>query len=159
MQSVDIERFLELKNYLEREHNVRNNSQLCEIADIDRPSLSRFLNGKGKFSTLYVDRICKIFPEISRNWLLTGEGKMINFYPKEDKKEDYSAQESDIGYGRRIHSSDSVSALLQLIHEKDQKIETLVKDLVRMEIELEIVKLQLKKEHNQDDSDPALGEL
>ena len=48
---------------------------------IDQANMSKMLRGKQKISDKTVDKICAAYPELSRNWLLTGEGEMLNPTP------------------------------------------------------------------------------
>lgn len=44
---------------------------------IDQANMSKMLKGKQKITDKTVDKICAAYPELSRNWLLTGEGEML----------------------------------------------------------------------------------
>ena len=51
---------------------------------IDQANMSKMLRGKQKISDKTVDKICAAYPELSRNWLLTGEGEMLR--PQQERQ-------------------------------------------------------------------------
>ena len=79
------ERILDIINYF----NL-SSSQFANEIGIQRSAVSHILSGRNKPSLELVLKILNRFPEISTDWLILGEGKMIknekdNNVPEEDK--------------------------------------------------------------------------
>ena len=53
-----------------------NATQLSEIIDVQRSSISHVLNGRNKPSLEFVQRLVKEFPEVSFEWLVNGSGSL-----------------------------------------------------------------------------------
>lgn len=51
---------------------------LAEHLGYTESSFSQILNGKVPVSDRFIKKICALDNQISKNWLLTGEGKMLN---------------------------------------------------------------------------------
>lgn len=64
-----------LQTILEIEHITA--SQLADTLGIQRGGVSHLLSGRNKPSFDFLERILRKFPEISAEWLITGQGKPI----------------------------------------------------------------------------------
>jgi plasmid maintenance system antidote protein VapI len=53
-----------------------NATQLAEIIDVQRSSVSHVLNGRNKPSLEFVQRLVNEFPEVSFEWLVNGSGSL-----------------------------------------------------------------------------------
>lgn len=67
---------------VERIRKIAANWQLSPTAladhiGISRPVISHIFSGRNRPSLEVVQKIASHFPEVNRNWLLTGEGEMI----------------------------------------------------------------------------------
>lgn len=58
-----------------------SSAQLADDLGVQRSGISHILNGRNKPSLDFILRIIKKYPDISINWLLFGEGPMMNPYP------------------------------------------------------------------------------
>jgi len=58
-----------------------NATQLAEIIDVQRSSISHILTGRNKPSLDFVQRVVKEFPEVNYEWLLNGTGKLNQSQP------------------------------------------------------------------------------
>ncbi len=58
-----------------------SSAQLADELGVQRSGISHILNGRNKPSLDFILRIIKKYPDISVNWLLFGEGPMMNPYP------------------------------------------------------------------------------
>ncbi len=58
-----------------------SSAQLADELGVQRSGISHILNGRNKPSLDFILRIIKKYPDISVNWLLFGEGQMMNPYP------------------------------------------------------------------------------
>lgn len=53
-----------------------NATQLADILDVQRSSISHILSGRNKPSLDFVQKIVHEFPEVSFDWLINGSGKL-----------------------------------------------------------------------------------
>ncbi|MCB9015265.1 MAG: helix-turn-helix transcriptional regulator [Lentimicrobiaceae bacterium] len=58
-------------------------SQLADELGVQRSGISHILNGRNKPSLEFVQKLIKRYPDISMQWILFGEGPMMNPYPEE----------------------------------------------------------------------------
>lgn len=72
-------RIKELIEFLKSEKIIRNQQQFVEMIDSDRTTVSKIVNGKQSVPIGMFDRIVSAFPNVSRDWLLTGTGKMVEY--------------------------------------------------------------------------------
>lgn len=77
------QRLREVVNFLKKQRKVLSDGEFADKIDVGRSQLSEVISGKRKFSERYVLRLLTSFPEISEQWLRTGEGEML-------KKSSYS---------------------------------------------------------------------
>lgn len=56
-------------------------AQLADDIGVQRSGISHILNGRNKPSLDFIQRIIKKYPDISMNWLIFGDGPMMNPYP------------------------------------------------------------------------------
>jgi len=56
-------------------------SQLADDLGVQRSGISHIINGRNKPSLEFVQKLIKLYPDISMNWILFGEGPMMNPYP------------------------------------------------------------------------------
>lgn len=64
-------------DYLESSRKIFNASDLAKILGKQRSYISEILNGKRKISEQFVHSFCNYFPELSPDWIMTGEGGML----------------------------------------------------------------------------------
>lgn len=70
------ERFIECVNFLLESRQLRNQAELVAILGKSKGYVSQILSGKKEPSGAVVECLCKHFPDISQEWILTGEGEM-----------------------------------------------------------------------------------
>lgn len=56
-------------------------SQLADDLGVQRSGISHIINGRNKPSLEFVQKLIKLYPDISTQWILFGEGPMMNPYP------------------------------------------------------------------------------
>jgi len=56
-------------------------SRFADIIDIQRSRISHIMSGRNNPSIEVVTHIIEKFPEINLNWLMTGNGEMLNNQP------------------------------------------------------------------------------
>ena len=73
------ERLNNVVNYIMFKYKIKTKTAFSKLIDISQPNLSAALNGSEKYQTegLY-RKINNVYSEINYNWLLTGEGSMLN---------------------------------------------------------------------------------
>lgn len=71
------QRLKEAVEQLKKQRKVRSDAECAIILGIDKGDLSRFLSGKRPITQRFVGVFAAHFPEISKEWLMTGEGEML----------------------------------------------------------------------------------
>lgn len=72
------ERLKKIISYLKWNEIVKTQKDFANIIEINKTNLSSALNGKEEYLTDNLfDKVLKKFPEISKEWLLTGKGEML----------------------------------------------------------------------------------
>ncbi len=59
-------------------------AQLADDLGVQRSGISHILNGRNKPSLDFIQKLIRLYPDISIQWLLFGEGPMMNPYPSKD---------------------------------------------------------------------------
>lgn len=83
---VDNNRFAELIEYLITNKIVRNQQEFVEKIGSDKSTVSQIKNRKLPITNSILDKIKNAFPNISVNWLITGEGEMLLDQDFQDKE-------------------------------------------------------------------------
>ncbi len=74
---IDIEQLNELRDKLIDMRLVYNNTDFAQRIGKARSYVSEALNGRRAITEQFILSISDAFPEISKDWLLTGEGEML----------------------------------------------------------------------------------
>lgn len=72
------QRLREVVNFLKEQRKVLSDGEFADKIDVGRSQLSEVMSGKRKVSERYILKLLAKFPEISEEWLRTGEGEMLN---------------------------------------------------------------------------------
>lgn len=64
-------------DFLKKSKKIRNHQQFIEEIGSNKSIISRIINKKLKVSNNLLYKIKEKYPELSLNWLLTGEGEML----------------------------------------------------------------------------------
>ncbi len=59
-------------------------SVLADDLGVQRSGISHILNGRNKPSLEFIQKLIKLYPDISIQWILFGEGPMMNPYPRQE---------------------------------------------------------------------------
>lgn len=70
-------RFKECVEYLKLKRLIYNAADLAKMTGKQKSYISELMSGKRKLSEQFVRTLVDLFPELSAEWLLSGEGKMI----------------------------------------------------------------------------------
>ncbi len=69
-------------------------AQLADELGVQRSGISHILNGRNNPSLDFVQKLLKLYPDISTQWFLYGEGPMMNPYPSSSPVPEKRVQES-----------------------------------------------------------------
>lgn len=61
-------------------------SVLADDLGVQRSGISHILNGRNKPSLEFIQKLIKLYPDISIQWILFGEGPMMNPYPRQENE-------------------------------------------------------------------------
>ena len=78
VSTTENQRFEHMLNFAIASKKVRNQQQFTEEIQSDKATVSQIKNGRIKIPNNLFANIGKAFPDISIDWLKTGEGKMLN---------------------------------------------------------------------------------
>lgn len=109
-----------------------NASAFSKTIGLERPQAIYDIQ-KGKTETISVkmaDKIISVFPEVRKSWLLTGEGEMLKETPTD----------ADI-----LSLAGKNEFLMAYLQEKDRKIEELLRENARLQMELSQAQQQPKE--------------
>ena len=81
---ADNHRLRELITLLKAEKIIRNQEHFAEILATNRNLISRYATGREEFSERFADKVCRVFTEVNKEWLLHGVGEKL-LYPLQGK--------------------------------------------------------------------------
>ena len=71
------ERFVQCAKYRSESRKMRNQAELVQVLGLSKGYVSQIMTGKREPSETIVSNLCGRFPEINANWIMTGEGEML----------------------------------------------------------------------------------
>lgn len=71
------ERLNQLIDNKKKSSEIRNNAHFADLTGVQTGYLSEVLSGKRNLTERFAHKIITAFPQIDKNWLLTGEGSML----------------------------------------------------------------------------------
>ena len=78
IKKIDVNRLNEVISYIQYKTKYKTQTAIAEKIEFSRNNLSSATKGEDKYLTEgLADKIVAAFPEISKDWLLTGKGSMI----------------------------------------------------------------------------------
>ena len=125
-----------LKIFIEhlKEHRiVHNYADFATQMGKGKSIISEMINGKRTISELFVQEIVNKYPQLNKEWLLFGKGSML--IDSENQPENpVEEQPQDRTMLDRLFAivesqKDDINTLIQLVKEKDSKIEELIDEL------------------------------
>lgn len=85
--SMEKDRLIAVIHHLKENRRIFNDADFATSIGKARSYISEVKSGKRPLTEQFVLQICSAFPELSKSWLLTGEGAMlVDLYPSEVKK-------------------------------------------------------------------------
>lgn len=130
------ERFRNAFDYLQSKGKVLRKKALADTIGYTRSVVSNAYNGKEDFATPeFLVAFCKAFPEINLEWLLTGEGDMLQA-PQMARDGFLQVMANDTKPYTQESRDGQISRLLDMIDERDAKIEALLKENAGLRAEL-----------------------
>ena len=116
IKKIDVNRLNEVISYIQYKTKYKTQTAIAEKIEFSRNNLSSATKGEDKYLTEgLADKIVAAFPEISKDWLLTGNGSMLVPQIEEVMPEEKDEEES---YLRTERNKYGLS--LQDIHEHTQ---------------------------------------
>ena len=119
--------------YIKGSTEYSNQTLIAEKIDFGRTNLSAALNGEEKYLTEgLISKVTSAFPEINKNWLLTGNGsmlvpKVVTPAPEEDEYEEEEDEEDELSLFLREERK-NYDLTLTDIHEKTGIPQKLLKE-------------------------------
>lgn len=71
------QRFIELFDQLKKDRRIYNATDLSIKLEVDKSYISELRNNKRNLTEQFVDSLVSVFDDVSKDWLLTGEGSML----------------------------------------------------------------------------------
>ena len=71
--------------------------QFADRISVQRSSISHLLSGRNKPSLEFIQKVLRQFPEINSDWLILGNGEMINMHQESEKRADQKHAEENKG--------------------------------------------------------------
>ena len=119
-----------------QEKNLNKNS-VSKVIGITQPALKKIENNENLPSLKLLFGLLRVFPDINANWLITGEGNMINPTQKVSQNNTGNGQQLVLGNG---NTGNITLSLCQ------QEVEVLRARLKDKEEIIDLLRAQLKKE-------------
>lgn len=114
IKKIDVNRLNEVISYIQYKTKYKTQTAIAEKIEFSRNNLSSATKGEDKYLTEgLADKIVAAFPEISKDWLLTGKGSMLI-----TQIEEVVPEEEEESYLRTERNKYGLS--LQDIHEHTQ---------------------------------------
>jgi hypothetical protein bfra3_16308 len=94
IKKIDVNRLNEVLNYIQYKTEYKTQTAIAGKIDFSRNNLSSAAKGEDRYLTEgLADKIVAVFPEINKDWLLTGNGSMLvsqieEVVPEEEEEDD-----------------------------------------------------------------------
>lgn len=100
-------------------------SAVSETLGVTRGFISQVINGNSKFSIDFLENLVKCFPTLNTNWLLTGEGEMIERRDKQSEEKEQTLNDPKAQYQLRPATSVVFENLMALFEDLERRIQAL----------------------------------
>ena len=122
------ERFNQVVKYLVMEKMVRNYAQLGEQMGLKPSTFARMRNGDRNYRVQDVDNLCKIYTNISSDWILFGKGEMLKSSTTQIQHVNDNATGILTNNGS-VNVNPDVANLLKIISEQTETIRNLTETI------------------------------
>lgn len=120
--------------HLKKVRIVHNFADFATQMGKNRSIISEMINGKRVISELFVQEIVNKFPQLNKDWLLTGTGSMLKNLEDQPENPAVEKPEDRAMIDRLFFLIESqkkdIETLIQLVKEKDEKIDELLDELL-----------------------------
>lgn len=108
------QRLKEILDLLKEERKIHSYADFAREVGIDKGDLSRMVAGTRAISQRYVDKMLAKFPQINKDWLITGEGDMLNLAYSHDVSPTVLADDHStaIAGNKNVVNADQTIAML-----------------------------------------------
>lgn len=106
------QRFRDVTNELKKLRKVYSDADLARILGISRGEMSNVMSGRRPVSKRIVDNLTTHFPEIDKEWLLTGDGEMLKSHSASAENHSISIAGEEIKENKINVNTDETIAML-----------------------------------------------
>lgn len=106
------QRFRAVTNELKKLRKVYSDADLARILGISRGEMSNVMSGRRPVSKRIVDNLTTHFPEIDKEWLLTGDGEMLKSHSASAENHSISIAGEEIKENKINVNTDETIAML-----------------------------------------------
>lgn len=69
-------------DFLKEGRRIYSDAEFARKVGIDKAELSKMLSGTRTITQRFVDKVLAQFPDLNKDWLMTGAGEMLKSYPQ-----------------------------------------------------------------------------
>ena len=107
------QRFRDVTNELKKLRKVYSDADLARILGISRGEMSNVMSGRRPVSKRIVDNLTTHFPEIDKEWLLTGDGEMLKSHSASAENHSISIAGEEIKENNiRVNTDETIASLI-----------------------------------------------
>ncbi len=117
-----------LISYLKDNKKIRNQQDFVERIGSDKSTVSQIINEKIAVPNSLFEKINDAFPDISKNWLLTGEGEIIHHSVIQHNQNGNNINGQNIAIDKPDLDKfmDALNKCYDIIKQKDEQISKLI---------------------------------
>ena len=163
IKKIDVNRLNEVISYIQYKTKYKTQTAIAEKIEFSRNNLSSATKGEDKYLTEgLADKIVAAFPEISKDWLLTGKGSMIipqieEVVPEEEEESYLRTERNKYGLSLQdIHEHTQISVKDLSLYDSGEKE---MSKKVRRILEGFFEKVELEYENRDEDEERERTEI
>jgi transcriptional regulator with XRE-family HTH domain len=163
IKKIDVNRLNEVISYIQYKTKYKTQTAIAEKIEFSRNNLSSATKGEDKYLTEgLADKIVAAFPEISKDWLLTGKGSMIipqieEVVPEEEEESYLRTERNKYGLSLQdIHEHTQISVKDLSLYDSGEKE---MPKKVRRILEGFFEKVELEYENRDEDEERERTEI
>ena len=128
---TDKERFIKAIEWLKTNRKIFNNADLAAVLDVSQTYVSLLYNGKKPITDNLVKNLVNKFPELNKEWLLTGEGTMTKIDATAQSWEEAEDKEREKEINRLKKELSDLREMVAQLQEDKSNLSDTVKSLSR----------------------------